>query len=572
MRGPTIAALIATAVLATPHAGRAEELTHRWVYVSTNMLVETNVESTIKLLDRFRAAGYNGVVLADYKFMLWDRLGERYAANVARVRRACRDRQLACIACVFPLGYSSGLLTHDPHLAAGLPVKDAPFVVRDGRLVPDDQAAQLVNGDFEDFKGDRPAGWDWADEPGKITFIDRQVARSGSAALRMQDIDKHSPLHGHGRIMQAVRVKPFRYYHFSAAVKTENFPAADQVQLAVLAKDATLNHYQPRIAPTQDWKRVHVCFNSLEFEEVRLYLGVWGGKGGKIWFDDARLEPAGLVNLICREGAPAAVTSDDGKITYAEGVDYASLRDARAAVAPYQGDFPVWHDPPGVKVPAGSRLRDGQRVRISYYHTALIHHGQVACCLSEPKVYDILTWQAGRVRDRLAPDGYFMQHDEIRIAGWDAACATRGLTCGQILADNVQRCTAILRKADPGKPVYVWSDMFDPHHNAGKMGRYYLVKGEGPWYGSWEGLDKDVVVVNWHGQAKGRLESLQHFASRGHKQILAGYYDADPARITDWLADAAKVTGVIGVMYTTWRNNYDDLEAFAQKAGFPEAD
>ena len=81
-----------------------------------------------------------------------------------------------------------------------------------------------------------------------------------------------------------------------------------------------------------------------------------------------------------------------------------------------------------------------------------------------------------KLLDRLAPDGDFMQHDEIRIAGWDAACATRRLTCGQILADNVRRCAAILRKADPGKPVYVWSDMFDPHHNAGRTGRYYLVK------------------------------------------------------------------------------------------------
>ncbi|MBM3239232.1 hypothetical protein FJZ31_23300 [Candidatus Poribacteria bacterium] len=158
-----------------------------------------------------------------------------------------------------------------------------------------------------------------------------------------------------------------------------------------------------------------------------------------------------------------------------------------------------------------------------------------------------------------------MSHDEIRAQGWDESCAKRKMTPGQILADNVKRCTEIIRQSDPGKPVYVWSDMFDPHHNAAKTGGYYLVKGDGPWYGSWEGLDKDVTVINWNGRENQRLESMKHFASRGHKQILAGYYDADPRKISAWLRDAAKVEGVIGVMYTTWQSNYNDLERFAEE-------
>ena len=105
----------------------------------------------------------------------------------------------------------------------------------------------------------------------------------------------------------------------------------------------------------------------------------------------------------------------------------------------------------------------------------------------------------------------------------------------------------------------------EPLNRARGTGRYYLVKGDGPWYGSWKGLPPEVIVVNWHGHQPGRLESLKHFAARGHRQILAGYYDHPPERITDWLRDAAKVKGVIGAMYTTWRRNYDDLETFAQR-------
>ena len=61
----------------------------------------------------------------------------------------------------------------------------------------------------------------------------------------------------------------------------------------------------------------------------------------------------------------------------------------------------------------------------------------------------------------------------------------------------------------PGRAA-VWNDMFDPFHNAVK-GPYYLVNG--PWSGSWEGLSKDVLVMNWnHGK---RDQSLKFFADRG---------------------------------------------------------
>ena len=155
-----------------------------------------------------------------------------------------------------------------------------------------------------------------------------------------------------------------------------------------------------------------------------------------------------------------------------------------------------------------------------------------------------------------------MAHDEIRHCGWDDTCAERKLTCGQILADNVKRCAEILRRTDPDKPILAWNNMFDPYHNARKEGWMYLAKGLGPWYGSWEGLPRRrLIVANWHNND---LDSLKFFADRGNPQILAGYYDADPRRITAWLEMAAKVKGVCGVMYTTWVNDYSQLERFMQ--------
>jgi hypothetical protein len=103
--------------------------------------------------------------------------------------------------------------------------------------------------------------------------------------------------------------------------------------------------------------------------------------------------------------------------------------------------------------------------------------------------------------------------------------------------------------------------MFDPYHNAVK-GPYYLVNG--PWTGSWEGLDKAVIIMNWNFGK--RDQSLRFFADRGHRQILAGYYDGKPEQIKEWLASAKGVQGVIGVMYTTWQNDYSNIERFAKLA------
>ena len=96
------------------------------------------------------------MVLADYKFNILDRMPDHYFKNVARVqaRRPTRP-SIEIIPAVFPIGYSDGLLAHDPNLAEGLPVKDAPFVVKGGEAVLVPRAGrQLVNGGLEETKGD----------------------------------------------------------------------------------------------------------------------------------------------------------------------------------------------------------------------------------------------------------------------------------------------------------------------------------------------------------------------------------------------------------------------------------
>jgi len=544
-------------------------LPNRWVYIQANLLVDKNIETVLTLLERAEKAGYNGIVIADSKFTRWDNLPPRYVENARKVREACRNLKLSFIPCVFSIGYSNDLLSRDVNLAEGLPVINAPFIVHNGKIIPEDDV-QITNPGFEQYSDNTPTSWGFLDQPGKISFIDTETKYDGKASLRMQDIGIHDPQNGHGRVYQQLKVRPFTYYHVSVAVKTQDFEPVSETRIAVLVPNGpSLNHLNLPIKETQDWQRVDITFNSLNYSEVNFYLGVWGGKNGKIWWDDVRIEPAGLVNVIRREGTPFIITSEDGKIVYAEGKDFDGAVDPQLGNIAWAGDYNVWHEAPIMTVPAGSQLKEGQKVSVSYYHPALIYDSVVMCCMSEPKLYEILKWQAKQVCDNLQPDGYFMSHDEIRCQGWDKSCTDRKMTPGQILADNVKKCADILHEIDPGKPIYVWSDMFDPYHNAGKTGWYYLVNGEGPWFGSWEGLDSGVTIVNWNSDKDKRVDSMKHFADRGHKQILAGYYDSNPANIAEWLKDSKSVDGITGVMYTTWRSYYDDIDEFAHYA-FPK--
>jgi len=123
-----------------------------------------------------------------------------------------------------------------------------------------------------------------------------------------------------------------------------------------------------------------------------------------------------------------------------------------------------------------------------------------------------------------------------------------------LLVDKeADRVVALVERA--GRDGY--NGVFDPNHNAVKDD--FLVNGT--FEGSWDGLQSSVVIANWNGgKAKA---SLDFFAKRGHPQVIAGYYDSDDNWKT-WDAAARGVPGVIGFMYTTWQNRYDDLERYGR--------
>jgi hypothetical protein len=546
-------------VVAADPAPRYEK---RWVYTMYNLQVKENADQVIQLIDQAAKAGYNGLVLADYKLNVLNRVPDHYFKNVAIVREAADRAKIEIIPAVFSIGYSAGLLAHDPNLAEGLPVVDAPFLVKGGEAsLVSDPLVKVTNGDLEETKGDVFVGFGYQDDPGKATFVDRNVAHHGQNSCRIQDPSKNST-NGNCRLIQKVKVRPHGCYRLSCWTKTKELQRPGDFHLTVIGaggKNPQLTFHEGGLESTQDWRRVEVVFNALDQSEVNVYAGLWGGGTGTLWLDELKLDELSLVNVLRRDGCPLKVASEDGRTTYHEGRDFEPVSDPKLGQVPFAGEYEFDHPGARVRLPKGSRIKDGQRLLVSWYHPVLTHGSQVMCCLTDPKLFAVLRDQTKRVDALLHPKTYFLSYDEIRVANWCGSCQARGATPGVLLSEHVRRSISLVKEINPKAEIVVWSDMFDPNHNA--VDKYYLVNGS--LSGSWEGLSRGTMIANWNGGKA--AASLRFFADRGHRQILAGYYDADDlSGFRNWDEAAKSVKGVNGFMYTTWQQKYRLLEPYGR--------
>lgn len=540
--------VVVTTVAALAPPLRAETYPDRFVWIfGWNLRRDSDVAEISRVLESGAQHGINGAVMSLGLDTLCKKSPD-YFRRLEQVRDACQRNKLELIPAVFSVGYGGAALSHNRNLAEGLAVVDAPFVVEGGmaRLEPD-ASVGLVNGDFENFSGNRLAGYRFHDQPGEVSFVDSLVQHGGRASLRLENFTSNP--HGHGRVMQEVQVRPHRCYRISLWVKTEGLEPARAFKIQVLAGNRALAPRAFNLEPTSDWRKLTMVFNSLDLESVRLYAGMWGGRAGRLWLDDWTLEEIGPLNVLRRPGTPATVRSDDGSTVYSEGTDFAPLEDPRFSA--HRTDREV----PRLKVLPDSRIRDKQRLKVSWYHAQVINSSQVTVCMAEPQLYEIFDHEAKLLAERLRPRRVFLNMDEIRMGGTCEAC--RGRNMAELLGECITRQTQILRRHLPGVEIYVWSDMLDPNHNA--QGEYYLVNGD--FTGSWKHVPKDLIIAVWGGAP--REKSLRFFSNDGYRTLVACYYDADDLNdVTGWLHAAQKTPNVRGMMYTPWQKKYNLLPQF----------
>ncbi len=521
----------------------------RWVYVSRSLTRDEHVQEVGEIVSTAAEHGLNGMLFAAGldALMRWD---DERLQRLEQVKQICADASVEIIPLGFSVGYGGSVLGHNPNLAAGLPVKDALFEVHGSEAhLAADPPISIENGGFEEFAGDQFTGFRFHDKPGEVSFVDQHAFHGGQAAIRFQDFGGDQ--HGHARVMATAKVRPFAHYAFSCWLKTESLQPVSALALQVYAEDRALVSRRPSLEPTHDWTQVVLTFNSGDNEELRFYTGLWGGRSGKLWIDDMELEEVGLRGVLRRPGTPVSVSSENGETVYEEGTDFAEIVD------PELHDFGGHHADPPLKLLPGSRIKDGDRLRVSFYHAAAIGSGQVSVCMSEPELYDYWRESVRSIHERLGSQKYFLSMDEIRAGGSCAACQARNMTMGEILGDCITKQCQIIREINSKATIYLWSDMLDPNHNA--HGDYYLV--EGDFTGSWEHIPKDVVIVCWY--HKQREPSLKFFSDLGFETLAGAYYDGDTLdNPRDWLDALATTPRARGIMYTTWRNKYDLLAGF----------
>ena len=510
----------------------------RWLFVWRDLTKPEEVDRMIARFPRAAAAGYNGVVFS------WNIAPSR----AATLRETAKQYKLDLVAIV--MGNA-----HDRNYTEGVLAQDALFVAHDqtATLQPDNPT-RILNGDFEDTRGNHFNGWSMQDDEGVTTFADRDVVHGGKTSLRMENIGKNQ--FNHCRLSQPLKLQPHRQYRISFWLKTEGLvPTDPEVKMLTANARQSISFQSFHSEPTQGWKQYDLVFNSLENHEGRLYLGSWSGKTGKVWWDDLTVQEIALVNVLRRPGCPVTVRGEDGTVFEEE-------RDFKPIVDPMLNPWHPWHEPPAIKLASGTRIKQGARLRVSFYHPLIVYQDRVTSCLSEPKIFQDWRTEVQQADQLSHPTAFLMSHDELRVINQCALCQSKHLTPGELLAWNVKQAARIIRAVRPDAEIWVWNDMFDPLHNA--VEHYYAVNG--PLTGSWNGLDKDVGIVNWHGGLKGK--NCKFFSDLGLRQILSGYYDSDEdgSAVADWESRTENVPGIVGAMYTTWEDKYDAMDAWAKKA------
>jgi hypothetical protein len=270
------------------------------------------------------------------------------------------------------------------------------------------------------------------------------------------------------------------------------------------------------------------------------------------------------VNLLRREGTPISVNHQILGLNYKEKVDFDSLFDPKLGrVFSYNGEYDSYHNPPLLTATNSGSLKEGSKITVSYYNTAVIYDGQIMASTTEPKLYEQLDTQFKIIDSLFKAKRYFMNHDEIRLFNWDFGDEQLGLTAGKLLARNTQKCIDIIRKYNPNAKLADWSDMFDELHNA-KKSNYYLVNGD--MTGSADFIRKDILILNWNTQGNVWQKSLDFFESKGFSQMSAPFYDTDQNNIRIRKEQTRATKNFLGMMYTTWGANYNYVQQFAEYA------
>ena len=533
-----------------------------WYWQTEYPVTQADVTSIEAQIDRAFTYGYIGVAFWSATPGLIGGADNSYSLPfLQQLISYAQAKGMQTMVGTSPFGYSDDALVNNGNWAEGEHITGSQFTVNASKtaLVPVNSFGGLVNPGFESGL----AGW--SSDNSTNMGIDPIVAHSGTASGYITNATSTSQFH------QTLNVIPWRQYHARVWIKTSNFQGLAQIQVIdpatkVMSFDSTVGQQS-----TQDWTAVDVTFNSRGSAQPAFMFGVFGASSGTIWFDDAFIEETSLIYVLRRSGTPLTAYDPAHPATiFQEGTDFNPITDPQIASGIPFPFSKFYHLPGTVTLPSTTSLQPGQTVAIDYYAVQPAQQGaDVGICLTEPSAQTWLQQNAQAVvSDLPAGLSFLLGYDEMRHMNSCALCKAKNMTAGQLLAWHVTNTYNMYHSLAPSASYYIWSDMFDPYHNA--IDNYYFV--EGNIAGSWTGVPSAVTVMNWN---LGNLtNSLTWFSGLNpqqpthYNQVIAGYYDSGDGAgsATQELQQAAGIPGVKGLMYTTWGSDYSQLQQFATAA------
>ncbi len=552
--------------------GQKEKILH----MSANLVVDS-AEKLFEYIDKAKAAGANTVLFSDTKLNTYGLNGTfspRWDERMRTLREGVKKRGMKFHFISISMGFASGLIASNPNLTTGYPIRNQELRASNGELVPV-KSANIVNGGFENFEGNKVSGWGFQDAVGQRTFIDTNIKRSGRASFRAKATGNQD-----SRIFTEFDVKPFHQYTLRFWIRTQNLTARN---LAALIRDnnnkeRTLTNLHISLPKdnggriyyngankltTNGWKQVRIAFNSLNATRVNLALAVYGGKEGTIWWDDVQVLDTPSLNWLNRSDLPRNIKHANGKVL-SFGTDVDLPVDKQLGISGFAGAFDTQHIGPKIRINSNANIKQGDIVKISGYHALPTVSGQVSASWNHPEIYRRMRTIHKRLYTDFKPDGFLLNYSEIRTGGWEPR-DTRIGTSGAALAASIKRSFKDLFEVAPNAEYYFWSDMIDPNHNA--ISDYYQVNNT--LNKSWVTLNPNKVTLAtwWEGQKiidKG-TKSLKFFSDLGFKQVLGAFYDADVnTNYNQWKTASSGANNITGSIYATWvrPRNFSQIEKF----------
>ena len=266
--GGTVAKAADEADTTRPTAqAKPDPLPFRWFFEFGNdVSSDKALADILKHVDMAAEHGFNGMVW-EGNFVGMDQWPKANLERLAKLKEHCDARKVEVIPLMMTAGYDGGITAVNQNLLEGLAAKDMLFEVKGGlaTCAGEDRPLSVEDGGFETAKGDAAAGFIAQANPGKVSFVDRNVFKEGKASLRFEN-----PSGKRASVTLPPLTKPYKYYALRFWAKAENLKPAT-ISVCIYQDGFQTNRVD--FKPTDKWQQFDCTVFTQDAKETQVHVG-----------------------------------------------------------------------------------------------------------------------------------------------------------------------------------------------------------------------------------------------------------------------------------------------------------